>query len=31
MLPADIASNEASPVLVKVLTAAGYDPKKGRA
>lgn len=31
MLPADIATNQASPILVKALTAAGYDPKKGRA
>ena len=30
MLPADIANNEASPILVKILTACGYDPKKGR-
>jgi len=31
MLPEDIASNQASTIIVKGLTALGYDPKKGRA
>jgi hypothetical protein len=31
MLPEDIAANQASTVILKGLTALGYDPKKGRA
>lgn len=30
MLPMDIANNQASTALVRVLAAFGYDPKKGR-